>query len=101
MSFDLTNLTGSSDILGLFSYANEVTSDAFGLIILFVIFVVFFGSSFSRNGEADKAFLLASFTTMISSWLMYAMGLVGVQISVLMLALTLIGAFIVGRSSKK
>jgi len=98
--FDLTNLSGSSDFVGLISFGNEVTGDLFGLILLFIVFMVFYGGSASRGVRSEKSFLVASFTTMVSSWLMYAMGLVGVQISILMFGLVLIAAFVVGRGKE-
>jgi len=96
-NYSLDNLSGASDFVGLFKFANEVTGEVFGLIMLFVLFVVFFTVSMSYGTRSENAFLVASFTTMMSSWLMYAMGLVGVQITILLLGMTLIGAFVAGR----
>ena len=95
--FDLSNLSGSGDFVALFKYGDEVTGNLLSPIVLFIVFMVFYLGGVSRGAQSEKSFLAASFITTISSWLFYAMGLIGIQISILMLALTLIAAFIVGR----
>lgn len=85
--FNLTNLTEASDFVGLIDYGNEVTSDMFGLIILLGIFITLFGASRSIGTEDKNAFIVGTFGTMMSSWLFYVMGLVGISITLFMMAL--------------
>lgn len=100
MTFDLTNLTNASDFVGLFKFANEVTDNIFVYLILFAIFMVMLGTGM-RYSKIEKAFVAASFTTMILSWLFFAIGLIGIEITFVLLVLTLIGAFIVGRGREE
>lgn len=68
MIYNMTNLTSATDFVGIIKFANEVTGDLFGMILLFIIFIVFFGNSIAK-GDTLKGFVVASFVTMISSWL--------------------------------
>jgi hypothetical protein len=100
MIYNMTNLTSATDFVGIIRFANEVTGDLFGMILLFFIFIVFFGNSIAR-GDTLKGFVVASFVTMISSWLMYVMGIVGITAPLTLFGLTLISGVFVGMKSKE
>lgn len=97
--FNMTNLSNANDFVGIWKFANEVTLGAFSYIILFVIFMVFFMGSSYYQPRVEKSFLLACFVTMMSSWFMYAMGLVPAMVGVFFIGLTLVAGFVVGRGS--
>lgn len=101
MIYNMTNLTSATDFVGIIRFANEVTGDLFGLILLFIIFIVFFGNSIARGGDTLKGFTVSSFITMISSWLMYAMGIVGITAPLTLFGLTLIAGVFVGMKTRE
>ena len=97
-NYSMENLTGATDFVGIIKYANEVTGDMFGVILLFIVFMVFFGGSANAGASTERSFVFAMFVTTISGWLLYAIGLISVGISIMLFVLLLIGVFIVGRS---
>lgn len=78
--YNLTNLTGSGDILGLVQSANSLTDNLLGVSLLMVIWVVIFVAL--KNYFTQAAMVTASFITMIVGILFFISGLVGQEIMI-------------------
>lgn len=82
------NSTGIMDIL---LYSNSVTNDWFGVVVVFMVFVVGFISQ--KHYGTERAVASASFLTAISSYLLFAMGLVGSHIILIPTIMTVVSVF--------
>ncbi len=65
---------GTGDFLGLMTYNNTVTNDAFGLALVIIIFMVMFLAF--KGFRTEQALTSASFITAISTYLLSVLGLV-------------------------
>ena len=86
------NVSTSVDGIGsLFEYAWYATSNAFGLGIVFIIFLMSFGAT-SLMG-IGRAFASASFITLIFSLYLTRIGALGPTIPFVLIAMTIVGFF--------
>jgi len=75
----------------LFQYAWYATNSAFGLGLVFMIFLISFGASALMN--VGRAFASASFITLIFSVYFVRIGLLSPTIPFALLAMTIVGFF--------
>jgi len=83
------NATGIQDLL---SYANVVTDNMFGLLMLITIFAIAFISM--KQYPTEKALTASSFMTMLTSYLFYVLGLIGSHIMLIFTVLTVVLGFL-------
>jgi len=76
MVYNLTNLTGSKNMLQLAQYANQATDYWFGPAILTVILIATFFATKTRSGTRDAAAAALGITAFLSL-LFFAAGLIG------------------------
>lgn len=88
--YGYVNIT--SGFVQALDYFNDITEGLFGIGLLFSVFMVFF-FAFVKFGE-DKAFLSASFITMILAGLLRATELVADQWFILFMFMTAVGALL-------
>ena len=85
-----------SSIIDLFIYANTVTSNAFGYLILIAVYIITFISL--KNYPTERAFASASFITAITSVFMAVLGLVPTFVVLFPTILAIVSIFILARS---
>jgi len=99
MAFDLpSNFTTTDNVThvvegvgSLFQYGQYATNNAFGLGIIFMIFLISFGASALLN--IGRAFASASFITLIFSVYFARIGLLSPTIPFILLVMTILGFF--------
>ena len=65
----------ATDLLGIFTYANTITENLFGTVIMFTIWVLLFLAM--GNQPPQKSLTAASFITVIVGALFWAAGIIG------------------------
>ncbi len=93
--YPIQNITGSENILDYFSYGNEITGGMFGILVLIPIWMVLF-LTMIRFGMG-RAFVGASFSTSLLSYLMAVMGLININIVLIPTLATAVGIIFIGR----
>ncbi len=68
-------IVNGSTFIDLMKYNNTVTNDAFGLTILFMVFVIGFVTSKSSTMN-EEAFAVSSFITTLAGLMLTAMGII-------------------------
>jgi hypothetical protein len=74
----------SQNMTSLLNYSNVVTGNLFYPIMLVVIFIVSFVSSFAVIQDFKKSFALSSWITAIPSFFLMSMGLLSINYAILM-----------------
>lgn len=87
------NVTGWS---GLLLWANSVTNDWFGNLILLTIWLIIMITLMFRD-EPDKAFVAASFITTLLALMFRGLGIIGELPLIIGIVMTAIGFIIVGK----
>jgi len=85
----MTNITNITTILDLFLVVNSETGGAFGLVSLFMVFIILL---FSLKGYGfDMSFMASSLITWILSTFMWGMGMISAQWVITFAGLTVVG----------
>jgi hypothetical protein len=88
-----TNITRVED---LFTHANSLTNDMFGVGLLLLIWVVAF-TGFKGYYNSESAFASASFITAISSVILFGLEIVSATYLTITILLLVIAVFLFGR----
>lgn len=72
----------------LFTYANSVTGDLFGMLILFGIWVIFFLAF--QKGRPSHALTAASYLTLVLGVFLWSFGIVGATPIIVLVVATLV-----------
>ena len=87
--FNWTNITSPTD---LFNYANIVTNNWFGLMLIISIFIILFISF--KSYETEKAFSATTFISTIIALLLSLMGILSPEYVIIMIVLTAISVIL-------
>lgn len=90
-SWDVIEYINTTNITGLFQYANDVTGSLFMSAITFAIFIVAF-TVFRKWSDKD-ALAASGFITAVLSMFMWAGGLIGAELVILFFLITGVGMF--------
>jgi uncharacterized membrane protein YiaA len=85
--YNLTNLTSSDGLLGIFQATNSMVDNTFGIMILLLIWIVIFIRLKMYSGKA--AFFAACFISALVGIMLFMMGMVSQ--TVLMMVIVLMG----------
>lgn len=92
--FNMTNITGSGDLLDIVKAVNrDITGGAYGVFFLIGMWIIMF-VSFKTRYFAKQSFAAASFVTMIMSFLFSAVDLIPDILIFLPILMTVIGVVI-------
>lgn len=86
--YDLTNASNMSGINNLFTTANQMSNNLFGVIILLMLWFIIFMQL--KNYSSKPAMLAASFITAIASILLFLINMVSSQVLIICIILTAI-----------
>jgi len=92
--FPTPNATGFP---GMFTYANIITDNLFGISILAIIFVVAFTLGSKEN--TGHAYASASFITMLFSFFFGVLNLIPGEVILIFIVMTALAAFVLKRGT--
>lgn len=78
------DINTSGNMTSILNYANIVTGNLFYPIMLVVLFIVSFVASFSIMQDAKKSFVISSWTTSITGFILMAAGLLSVNYAIVL-----------------
>ena len=90
--YNLTNVSNSSDLLGLFQASNQLANNSFGVMVLLLVwFVVFIRL---KMYASKSAMFAASFITTLLAVMLFLLGMIG-QTVLMMVIILLAISFVV------
>jgi len=98
--FNMTNITGAENYLQIVQAVNnDLVGGAFGVMFLIGVWIIMF-MSFKTRYMAKQSFAVASFVTMIMSFIFMALNLIPDLLIFLPIAMTAIGLVMVVASGE-
>jgi hypothetical protein len=84
--YNLTNVTNSNNLLGLFQASNDLSGDTFGVMIILMMWIIIFIRL--KMYSAKAAMFAASFVTTLLAVMLFLIGMVS-QVILMMVIVTL------------
>jgi hypothetical protein len=88
LPYDLTNASNMSGVTDLFTTANQLTNDMFGVVIMLMIWFIIFMQL--KNYDSRPAMLAASFITSLAAVLLFVFNMIGQNVLVASIVMTAI-----------
>jgi len=80
-----------SGIDGMFSYANSVTNNYFGMGIVISLFIIIFFHLKARDGDTSESIVASGYITSIFAVLCFFLNIISGKIMLIIIAFTAIG----------
>jgi hypothetical protein len=91
--YNLTNVTNSTDLLGLFQATNQIADNSFGVMILLLIWFVIFIRL--KMYTSKSAMFAASFITTLVAIMLFLVGMISQTVLMMVIVLLAISFVIV------
>ena len=92
--YNFTNLTDSNTTLGILQYANQITDNMYGVMIVIGFFAIILISSLLKGQALKDAFAAGAFSTFLIALLLKVMDLIHDEVLFMCLLLVIIGVLV-------